>query len=450
MKKKVIQYWDYYFIAIFFLVIHVFAHTNYWDDLVIKTYLPEHGFNLYELARYIYTSWSSRVFVIVIEGIIGYLPDYVWRITDVLVILLFYYCIKYFSLLNEKVESRNAIYPLLFCCYPFSLMATAGWMTTTIGYIWTLGIGCFCIVYTLRYLHNEIKIGKFGYIIFGGLAVFSSNMEIVGVVMLICFILEFFEATQQKKNRFIFFEGIIISAVNIILVFISPGNKCRLYKDAAFHDTEAFFSLSFLGKLRMAINSSFYHFTSVPNVVLFIFCFFIVVSVAQKCNNKMKRFISIIPLSIDLIWTVYFFVFYTLKNEELTYLYPDMTFKIYGKVEQYFASVSCIVLIIAIIYSLIVIADDSQISSRWILIFILGLIPETALGFTTTISASILRTVIFIYFSLIILTLQIFNRNIKYSNNIFEKRIRPLMYGFCIIGVICNCAQLFRHLLIYG
>ena len=78
----------------------------------------------------------------------------------------------------------------------------------------------------------------------------------------------------------------------------APGNKRRNIQDAKIHGTSDVLSLSVFGKIRMGINSTFYHFISVPNVILFLFCVIVAIC-AMKCYKS-------IWMKVLVLWSSFF------------------------------------------------------------------------------------------------------------------------------------------------
>ena len=234
---------------------------------------------------------------------------------------------------------------------------------------------------------------------------------------------------------------------NILLFVLSPGNRVRIRDDARYHDTYELLNLSIGGHLRMGINTAFYHFISVPNIILFTFCLLLVSCIFRKSKNLTIRFLSCIPLLIDIFWTGYVFLKYTVSSRTLTYIYPDASFQTCPKTEQYCALISALILVAIMCYLLAFLTDFTYMS--WTLVGVLlvvGLLPEVILGFTTTVSASIMRVAAYFYFaSMFCVSMLVIIHDImenKYFRNIF--------YTLAGIGACLNILQIVRHIMVYG
>ena len=141
------------------------------------------------------------------------------------------------------------------------------------------------------------------------------------------------------------------------------------------------------------------------------------------------------------------FVFYTLKNRQLTYIYPDDDFIVGSQPEQYCAMFSATMMILVILYLMAYLTDFSKLSLQLIWILVLfGLLPQIAVGFTTTASASVIRTSSFFYFALI-LCCSILVR----SCHLLKNRLCFILLSITgSAGAIVSLLQTIRHIMVYG
>lgn len=447
-------YYDYAVIFLFYFLPHLFMHFNCWDDIQYTTFFKDYHYNIFSFVSRQYQYWTSRVFIEAVVIFFGWLPPIVWMIVDTLMIVLLYHSLCSIVKLCVKENEADRKYKicglLLFLSFPYALMATAGWLTTTINWTWMLAL----FVYSMKKLlysisGNSGRVTIFENIIYCCAFLYATNFDVATILMLCLIAIIGIACHRSSSYKFtvLYWEGLIITVCNLLLFLLCPGNRVRLERDAVLHDTADMLTLSVWGKLRMGINSTFYHYVSIPNAVLFSACVILLVAVFIKKNDFFSRLIACVPAGIISLWTVYIFVAYTIKNRTLTYVYPDATFQVCPKTEQYLAMLSAIVMVLSIIYLL-----SQVIEEKGLLIFLVvvllfwGLLPEVVLGFTTTISASILRVVSFFYFALIFISYVI----IGYSQMLKKHFI---WYGIGVLGIIgtlMNYVQMIRHIIVYG
>lgn len=451
-NSKLKFYWDYFVIAGIFLILHLFIQTDYWDDIVTCSALAKNNFDLIKYMNNVYHSWSSRILVQAVGIIIGYFPNILWKIMDVLFVLLLYHSINkiicfYTPLSNEGSAKKYSLFlALSFLCFPYCLMASAGWITTTTVYTWCFALSFYGISVLLSASKGN-KLSFYNYLFFGLALLYAANFDIMSIVLLLIWIVLFLMSAKNKSFYILYVEGLFAILLNLILFLACPGNMNRMKYDGIYHGTSDFVELTFLGHLRIGINSTFYHFVSIPNAVLFLCCLVLVFCTLAKTKNTFLRLLSFVPFAIDLFWTGYMFVFYTLKNRQLTYIYPDDDFIVGSQPEQYCAMFSATMMILVILYLMAYLTDFSKLSLQLIWILILfGLLPQIAVGFTTTASASVIRTSSFFYFALI-LCCSILVR----SCNLLKNRLCFILLSVTgSAGAIVSLLQTIRHIMVYG
>lgn len=287
----------------------------------------------------------------------------------------------------------------VFLCWPFSTMGTTGWLSSTTITLWIV-VG---VLYVIIFLYKIIQ-GKevpfYQHIVFWLAFIYSANHEATFPVYFIFLVIMIVLAVKYKKG--IAYIGISFTwfLINVIYAITAPGNMRRLTGN---ENKEGYLMVSLLGKVRMGINNTFYHYISVPNAVLFILCLLICFIVFKECKDIKARIIGVLPLAIDVSWTIYILWEYTLKRGYLTYVYPDEKFEIVGQTEQYIAMGSALLLFALIIFCICIIWKEMEKRVFFSFTLILGVLPEIELGFTPAITASIMRVVIYLYIAFLII-----------------------------------------------
>lgn len=448
------NYYDYATVFVLYFLPHLFMGFYCWDDIQYTNFLEEYHYNIFNFISLQYQHWTSRVFIETAVIIFGWLPPIVWMIVDTLMIVLLYYSlssiVKLFVKNNEAGQRYKLCQLLLFMSFPYALMGTAGWLTTTINWTWMLALFVYSMKRLLYSISNNAKpINIWGNILYCGAFLYATNFDVATILMLCLIFILGIVCYKSPSYKFSvqYWEGVAITIGNFLLFLLCPGNRARLEQDAIYHDTADMLTLSVWGKLRMGINSTFYHYMSIPNAVLFTACMILLIAIFMKKNDSCSRFIACVPVGIILFWTVYVFLAYTLKNRTLTYIYPDAAFRVCPRTEQYLAMLSAIVMVLSIVYLLRQVADQKGLFIFLLVVLLVwGLLPEVVLGFTTTISASILRVVSFFYFALIFISCVL----VGYLNMLKQHLI---WYGIMILGImgtLFNYAQMIRHMIVYG
>lgn len=456
IKKFCSKYYDYIILVAIYGLLHIFIHTDYWDDVGMSAILEKYNYNLLSYLITTWNSWSSTLILHAVEVVVEALPNYVWKTLDVLMILILYHCLmESTKLLTAHMPAPlphtfNRLWGLLFfMSFPYCLFATAGWMTTTIAYAWTFAAFFYSLQLYLRASVDTPPQIKFGsYLIFELAVLYCANCNLVSFSLAAILPFIFFRCKNRSRTfRLLFWEGMFGSVLNIIMFLVCPGNRVRNIEDARYHNTAELLNISVGGQLRMGINSTFYHFISIPNAILFIFCLLLTVCVFFKTKKLSVRICACIPAVIDVFWTGYVFLCYTLPNRTLTYIYPDASFQVCPPVEQYAALASAMVMVLLICCFLAFLTDFSYLS--WLLVgimLVLGLFPCVAIGFTTTVSASIMRIASFFYFSLILCVCVLICIYPVLKNKLWKH----IFYLLGFLGAVMNVLQIIRHIIVYG
>lgn len=441
------KYYDYILIMLIYGLLHFFMHTDYWDDLTQKTLLKAWGYNLFDFINYSYHNWGSTIILVSTEAILGFLPNFIWKILDVIMIEFIYHFFTHIIQFMSGNLLPKTWSVFFFLNFPYSLFATAGWLTTTIAYAWPFAM-FFYSVYTLLISDKNSEIKPVNCILFFCAVVFAANYYLNSILLFVIFIAIYITCkTRNRRFNILFAEGMVGILLNIILLILSPGNMGRNAADAKYHDSSTLLNLSIVDHLRMGINTTFYHFVSVPNIILFTFCVTLAVCAFLKTKALPQRLFSCIPLLIDIFWTGYVFFQYTIPNRTLTYIYPDALFQTCPKTEQYCVMASALLMAVSMCYLLAFLTDFSYQS--WILIgalLVVGFFPEVALGFTTTVSVSIMRVSSYFYFALMFCSYMLVS---KY--NILKLHLlKTAFYTLAILGALLNILQIIRHIMVYG
>lgn len=457
ISKVFIEYWDIIGIAVMYLALHLFMHTDYWDDIGTTQIFVNYKGNILHYLKDMYVLWSSRIFIQAVWPIIGYLPNIVWKMLDVVMICIWYFYFKQLILLlcnrSRETNKERVFICGTFCAFPYALMGTAGWMTTTMVYTWTFTSSCY-FIYLLFACMKGKKIRWYEYLIYGVAVLYSGNFNVTSIGFVILFVL-MFHKSSKKSYWILWCEGIILTLLNLGLFMFAPGNKRRNIQDAKIHGTSDVLSLSVFGKIRMGINSTFYHFISVPNVILFLFCVIVAIC-AMKCYKSIwMKVLAWIPVLLDAVWTGYIFIKYTVPNRMLTYVYPDAVFQTCPKGEQYLGFISACIMLGLLCLSYMMMVSDRVL--RWsgaYSVLIWGALPVVALGFAATVSASVIRMASFLYISFMFCSIIL-----VLKNNILENKQHISRWNvdynlvlriIVFTGVILNVLQVLRHIAVYG
>ena len=435
------SYFPFVLYGIIICLIHLDINLQWGDDIFFANAI-QNNLSLTEWQNYLslrYEQWTSRLLIEIVLILMAKFPV-IWRILDIIAMLWIGVSFSIFFNSEKKMEI-NWFIVFAILCFPFETMNSAGWIATTLNYLWPFAAGMVaCIPIYNKIKKQSTSIGL--YIISLIAILFASNQEQMCAIMLaICsFFIIYIFFRDKKISRYLFIE-LIISFVSFIYILQCPGNSLRKISEVSKWFPE-YDQLSFLRKLEMGYSSSLYEFIMKSNLVFVLFCLVLVFLVVY--NNKKIKYI--IFSSVPLVATLIFGLFSNITElilPHLVELNTKMT-KIgtgiqLANVSSWIPDFIITFVFICIIISLWVGFNDKRIACLSIFLVLLGLASRWIMGFSPTIWDSGLRTFLFMYFSYIVVAILIFN-------NLIIKKVKDVKL-YIAIGILF--IFLIEHLIYY-
>ena len=431
-KKKIKQIykWDYFpfvILAIGMIIFHIIIKLNYGDDLYFTKVLKEN--ELLQWTKYRYLTWTSRSIIETVMVTILNFNPIVWKVIDIaLVILLGTSISKLF--VNKDLRRNNWIIIAFIFLYPFRDMSTAGWATTTINCLWPLSFGIFSLI-VVKKIFNNSKIKWYEYVLSTLALIFAINTEQVcatlfGIygVLTVCLFL------KRKFNIYMIFQT-SLCLLSIASILACPGNAARKASETAtwFSDYN---TLSVFNKVELGFSSTIAKFVFEPNIFFIMLSLLIFTVTMIKHKNKVLRAISAVPLGCSIVLGVFAYVvsmiFPRVPNivKSVT-KYGTITKDNFQQIQSYIPIVLLASISICFLISLYFCFEDKNKRMLVLFIALVGLASRIVMGFSPTIWASMERTFIYMYFSLIICAVMVYVEltesevvKLKWTNNIME------------------------------
>ena len=198
------------------------------DDSYYQACLAEDGILTILLDRW--NDWSSRS---IIEGLlllVVQLPSGVWVVLDILVSMLIAVLVVRFLFYREAEHSVSAplavFLLLLLLSYDFRELSSAGWITTTINYWWSLAA---LLIAFLPFTFPEKSRGrKWAYGAAVPAAVFSINHEqICLLVLTMALYMALRDLVLKRKASWYVYLLLVFTLVSLYEILTCPGNAIR-------------------------------------------------------------------------------------------------------------------------------------------------------------------------------------------------------------------------------
>ena len=394
-------------LAVGILLLHVFLILNWGDDVFFRDSIQPENVTLLSFLVERYFNWSSRLIIEAFLVLIAYVPV-LWWFLDTAVMVLAAYSLS--RLLPNMDKKTNYLLVCLACIYPFIDMRTAGWIATTMNYIWPLAFGLYAMLSIKKILNGELLKTR-DYVLNVLFILYAANHEQMGSLLAGFFV--FFSVYQgivQKKLHWFLALQAVISIASVVFILTAPGNAIRSVWTI---ETQfpGYVALSLFDKIEIGFSSTLFGLFMKPNLSCIVFG--LLLSLAAKVREKRKLFLGIafVPLSFSLVFGLLGPVFGKLLpfvgtiRGAMTETGTNPTFsQPMSLIPDFLLIVVCLSVIISL-YRLFAVKKEA-----WLVLLILsgGFASRMIMAFTPSIWFSEGRTFIFLYFALIYCSVRLF------------------------------------------
>lgn len=446
MKKNCIRrfidhkYFPFFVLALVIMFMHLFVYSN-GDDDFFRIQLDNYTLIDYLIMRY--NTWSSRIFVEILFVLITRIPLMIWSIMDTVIYTSIGLIIsKIFNVKNEK--SLNWLISGLILILPFNEMSSAGYVTTTIAYIWTTA-SLLYVLYITNSVRNDKKIKWYQYLISFICLLVAISFEQSLCLLLGFLALEIIDIIYNKKYKFnkqwsiyLFFA---IGLLMMVFTLTCPGNSARTVSEiASWYPEYANFGL--LSKIYLGIVPTMS--VILYNKVIFsLFSVVLTISIFMNCKEKILRMLAIIQSSFFLLLGFFSSILIKIYPSIERFLVVINTYNVVPKINyNYLIPLGLIVGILLVCTILIYFATNRRILPS--IIFLASFASRFIMGFSPTVFASVERTAFFMYIGIIILIYLLFN-NIK--NNKIKNGVN---YSLLIIAIFNVLNIIYTMIIVRG
>ena len=348
-----------------------------------------------------YQTWSSRVFVNTIMFIFENIPYYWFSITTG--VLIFLALISFGRLTNNLVKQgllRQSLISITFLLIPFYYFETAGWIATTVTYLYPvllLSIGL-CLILTFKQWYFNL----FGMLLL--LIAFNNEqllvmILVVAVTMLVYYLLYNKELLKDVKLK-VFLIGLPL-LVNFAIVAMCPGNSARKVAETRRWFPQ-FANLTPLEKFDVGLSTTVQHYLFFGTIALIaLMLTFIVLD---------SRNALLATISLGVLLTLLSYVNNLKKARGLLSSQTGLlnsNFKLFAW--QYGVA---ILIFVTVVYYLYKLSNTKML--LWLELSILagGLLSRISLGFSPTNYASATRTFSFMTIGILVIMILVLFDNL--------------------------------------
>ncbi len=451
-KKLTGQYGAIIFLMLFYTIFHIALTPDYWDDASYRNAMDGSIRNLLLFLHRGYLLQTSRTTIELVTGILSVLPYSVWKLLNLLIILLLYEDIVWFQIHVFKITDASSEWAasLLLCSLPFSIMASAGWLATTLNYLWVISLGWYAVNKVIKAVILEEKLSFKEKILTILTVLYSGCFESVTALMSVGILAAIFYEKKWKHKKAPGLLWVILAILLLFLVEIAicPGNQNRMKSDVGYWMAD-YAQMNLLDKLRMGIVMAFMHFVSIPSPIFFILNASCLAVAIMKKGTRIQKLAAACPVALDILWTCYFMINYLLGNKTMTYQVPNTLLSGgIDMIEQLAMLATIAIWFASLLYTLYWAFEAKKDFFLCLSILLTGCVPEVIVGMSATVTNSMLRTVIYLYLSMILIILCLLKEIRIFWTQI--KWFRLAVYFTLACGIALNAMQMTRHILVYG
>lgn len=403
-------------LAIFILelILTFFVTPNKFDDEYFLEKVTNNSCLSFAISRYSW--WSSRVIIEFVLCIVLKTSKYLWILLEALMVAIIGYSISRIFIKDNK-KQNNTMLLFMILLYPLNVMNGAGWAATTTNYMWPLATCLFALIPIKKIWNNE-KIKWFEFPLYSLALIYAGNQEQSCAILLGTYILfSIFMIIKNKKiNPYMIVQNVLIIA-SLIFILTCPGNYAR--NEAEIKDNfKDFEMLTFLDKIGLGLTSTNALLVGNASVIFLMLTGLSAIYIFSSYKEKLYRVIATIPLLSSLLlsfipnitssafpFLVSFKKYFIMDGVMLTAANSNNLFYTLPVIFA-FVNFMCVILSIMIIFK-------NLKNNIALLVFLVGLASRLIMGFSPTIFASANRTMIFLEFSMIIVSILIWQELIK-------------------------------------
>lgn len=441
-KFKSILRWEYLPFVIYMIVMFL-THLQYApsdDDVaLVENTLKPTVWEEFASVAYNFNQWSSRVLVNLPIHILLHFDYRVWLVIELGLLALIYKSISFIFNGDKKLENEYVLMAMLLL-YPFDYATTAGWITTTMTYIWPMALGLYSFT-AIKKAWDGHRFRWYEYIFYILATVYSANQEQMSVFMLVIFgtsVVLLATEKNRKLSPMIVIQGLCVVA-NLLFHVLVPGNTNRSGVESSVRFPD-YADLSLFDKLEMGFSGTLYEFFFQHNMMFLAFSGILLVTVWYKTKNVLFRLISVVPLLAQVVfgWGCHYILELKMHIgvfENRLHTIGTINESNFFSWKAYYPIVLLFAISICLILSLYIAFGNSKESIFAVALLFSGLGGRMVLSFSPTIWASALRTYTVMYIVFIILAVML-------TDKINFDKLGKLKYVlFAMLFVIMACFQ---------
>ncbi len=408
------------------LAVHAGIQPDFGDDTVYRDILRNRS--LWDFLKERYQIWSSRVLIEAVMIPLSTWNVWTWRIADSLMAVVFVWITTdLFGISVDKWKTR-IIFFLMLWMIPVAVWSNAGWITTTVNYLWAMTLGLVAMRPLKHWFQGE-KCVRWEYVVCPLCLLYAGNMEQMAAILLGAYVVcGGWMLYRRKKTEPFYFVQLLLIIISLLFILTAPGNALRSEQEAA-HYLPYFGELNVLEKVWMGFLETGHYYLAAgdkkENVVFGFFAVILLLTVldritGKKSEKKKKGKTAAVILTAAaaplFFWGIAKLGHLLLSTGKITHGRNALGVLIQNRYlpgESYFSkglvcaqTVFYLAILLSVVATLVFLWKGTE--ELWLQLLILGagFLSKLIMGFSPTVYASGDRTAIFGTMALLIVTLR--------------------------------------------
>ena len=265
VRSRIVPYVALYAVL---LALHLQFTLGTGDDPMYAAMLDQYSLAYFSLWHY-YT-WSARTLIEAVVCIVEALPAIVWRLADPLYITLCAACIVRLARLEDRPAGRWAVCGLALC-YPWQDMSSAGWVCTTLVFVWPLLAALAALLPLGKSLRgNRPRAWQCAAAL--PLTLYAANMELLaGLLTLLLLAYLAWCLWAHRRPHWLAWAQLGLCAANIVYALTCPGTALR-YGNEVTSWFQDYGMRSLWQNFELGISAAMSRMVLEPHLLFFVFC----------------------------------------------------------------------------------------------------------------------------------------------------------------------------------
>lgn len=441
--KENLHYLPFILLGAALLYFHFHIETNHGDDVVFRARALTPDFNLFLWLKERYMTWSSRTIIEMLMMIMVALPQTVWRILNAVLMTVTSVFISKIFCKEEYNFQKNWIIAGLSFTIDVAILKEAGWIATSLNYIWPLAFGMISIYLIKKVCRNQ-EVRFYEYIIYTICLLIGISSEQLVFVLLIVFgagNVIWYQA-NKRINKYLAVQ-LLICIAGLVNAMACPGNALRT-ADSIEQFFPAFADFGIIKKVELGISYTLKTLFLQDNIWMLMFLILLCAAIWMKYDNWFYKVLGAVPaaglvllrhahrgrgedgLPFSMLNEVGVFRPDTLGSFKIFFIYTGLLF------------LCCVILID--IYILFGNTFETLLTSG---IFLLGLMTRAMMGFSPTIWKSGGRTAICLMYALLCCSVTIIE-----TWDFREKKTLELLFLFVMLAGIGGFVDNYNYIFV--